>query len=385
MNVTVDEVTKEWIRKLSGAELVDAYRDPAIRSKIVEVMNTPDPTPEEIQAAEEAQAAQAALVEQTRLEAEENAEKERLRVEAESAPVPIAPVPEKKKIVLDYQVTDEKGIPIGRPTHIEAWTLEELIEKQKEAHVQATRYAHRLKTRQGKATFQEQVVPGPARMSDEELIQAADDLKSTDPVISAAAQRKIENDAKAAEKAALELEKENVRQQTVSLAFLRNHITDFNSCKANANIMSDYIKSNNLEWTEDNLELAFLATESQLAPIPQSVSAAPVIQPTPAANPVVEAPVVAAAAPTVTAPSAPVPANPVPVVSKRPAGGIEPGVTLTGRQPVTRAPGLTMKDIAKWDGPTMRAKMKDPVQRAEISRVIEEARVKKAAAAALAR
>ena len=56
-----------------------------------------------------------------------------------------APVVERKKIVREYQVRDEDGNPIGRPTHLEAWSAEEMIDKMQTAHENATRAFHRLK------------------------------------------------------------------------------------------------------------------------------------------------------------------------------------------------------------------------------------------------
>src|ERR1700676_1751573 len=83
-----------------------------------------EPVDEEAARVAAEQAEQARVVEQQRLDAE--------RLAQEQAAVP-------KKIVLEYQVKDENGNPIGRPTHLEAASHEELIEKMKEAHVQATR------------------------------------------------------------------------------------------------------------------------------------------------------------------------------------------------------------------------------------------------------
>src|SRR5665213_576016 len=60
------------------------------------------------------------------------------------------------KLVQDYQATDEHGNAIGRSTHLEARSWIELVRKQKEAHVQATRAFHRLKDQ--KTTFTKKVV-----------------------------------------------------------------------------------------------------------------------------------------------------------------------------------------------------------------------------------
>jgi hypothetical protein len=60
-------------------------------------------------------------------------------------PVASPATAERKKIVREYQVRDEDGNPIGRPTHLEAWSAEEMIEKMQTAHENATRAFHRLK------------------------------------------------------------------------------------------------------------------------------------------------------------------------------------------------------------------------------------------------
>ena len=120
-----------------------------------EMLNDPDyipiskrtPSPEEAAqiAADEAFAAQQA------------AEAAAAAAVAATPPPAVVPLEEKKKIVVDYQATDEDGRPIGRPTHIEGWTWEEVSKKQQDAHVNAVRYAERVKSnrvKQSAATTQ---------------------------------------------------------------------------------------------------------------------------------------------------------------------------------------------------------------------------------------
>jgi hypothetical protein len=298
---------------------------------------------------------------------------------------PVAPEPPKKAVV-EYQIRDEEGNPIGRPTHLEAATQEELIEKMKEAHTQATRAFHRLKKQKVQSlrevNSQQPAAPAaPAQMSDADLLAAVKDLKSDDPKVALEAHRKLnkaeqdriqaEADAKVA--AANELR----RQEQVSYQFLRNHQTDFYNCAANIKLIEDYFKENELPWTIDNLEVAFHDLENQLAPVVAPVAAVPPANPVPAA--VSTTPAVAvtaqpvAAAPVVTTPPAnPVPAQPRPGVN----GGIVPGQNSAVR-PAAAPKGLTMDEINSWDGPTMRTKMRNPQTRSEIERVVAEAKIRR--------
>ena len=369
MPFEIGKVTKDDIRKASATELMAAYRSPELREEIERVANTPELTSEQIAEAEQIaqQAAQQAVeaeAEANRVAAEQAAQAEAARIAAEQPVVPEVKPEEKKKIVVDYQVTDEQGAPIGRPTHIEAWTIEELIEKQKKAHIEATRYAHRLKTRKDQATYKP---TEPVRLTDAQIAAAAAELQSDDKTVQEAARKRIEDDAK------LVAQKQNVDQdakdrqalheERVSLAWMQGHITDFFPCRANAQILVDYLRINNLEYTIENLELAFLESESQLAPRPELA----VNQPAPVVNPpVVQAPTVAPAAP-VAAPVAAQPTIPAVVAPPRAPGGIEPGVTLTGRQPVAQAPKLTKADVRKWTPAEMRKQLKDTKVLAEFN------------------
>lgn len=385
-------ITKDIIKKWSGEEMQKYMRDDATRARIVEVVEGLNPaeillTDEETaaleakaeleaqQAAEAEAAANAealAQIEAARL-AEENT---RLAAEAEAARLKAIEDAKPKKIILEYQPEDENGNPIGRKTHLEAATWEEMSQKQKTAHIEATRAFHRLKTRQDKITPKKTEVEV-VRMTDDEILQAANDLKSDDEDKAVAAQRKIDADRIIEERQALQVEKENARQAQVSYAFMRNHVADFNPCNANAQILSDYLRDNGWDWTVDNLEVAFAATESQLAPVPQAIPA-PVQQPETTIQPTKQVVNPPAAAPTAVAapvvapipPVAPV-VNPPAAAPRRIGGGVIPGETLTGRPTVSKPVGLTKKDIAKWSGPTMLKEMKSsPARRAEIERVL---------------
>lgn len=310
-------------------------------------------------------------------------------VEVPVAPAPEAPaaaaVPVKKTV--HYQVTDENGHPIGNPTHIEYTTEAELIEKMQTAHTHATRAFHRLKAQ--KTTFRtEQPKTG---MSDQEILAEAAKIKSENPAEAAAAIRKITGYDE------LQEEREKARQARIaadqekeSLKFMRSHVEDFHPCEANAKIIGKYLEDNNLEWTSDNLEVAFVAVESQLAPVPGKPVPEPVQEVIPAVTvPVVEtpaapaAPAPAAVNPAPAAPPAPVVTEPVPAPQPTLAlpnvkvvdsarvrgvntGGIKPG-ELSGKQPVVKTETVTIEQIAKWKQTgELRKKMQNPAIRAQI-------------------
>jgi hypothetical protein len=287
------------------------------------------------------------------------------------APVVPSTPPAPIKFVQDYQVRDEDGSPIGRPTHLEASSQEELIEKMKEAHIQATRAFHRLKCQKITAIKEPQAaVPAPVS-SDAELLAAIKDLKSDDPAVALAAHRKInavDQAKKDAETAELQ------RQSKVSLDFLAAHKHDYNNCEANTKELAAYFTEHKLQWTADNLEVAFhdLTDSLKLAPVLQANPVPVVAQVTPPVTPVPQVPVVAPVVPA--AVLNPAPPAPRPGVN----GGIVPGQNSGLRPQGNAAPqGLTMAEIHSWDGPTMRAKMRIPQLRAEIERVVAAANAKK--------
>src|SRR5258708_7324027 len=166
--------------------------------------------------------------------------------------------PPANKIVVEYQATDEQGNPIGKPTRIEADSWEEMSKKQTEAHINAMRWANRLKN--AKPTVK---APEPLQvreMSADEEFQTVTDLFQ--PGKARKAFRKLleselpitqlEQDSKA-------LREATAKQNRLAAAheFKTRHLADFYDCTANGNILRDYLTANNLEWTVDNLEIAF--------------------------------------------------------------------------------------------------------------------------------
>jgi hypothetical protein len=304
---------------------------------------------------------------------------DKLAADAAAAAVPT------KKFVIDFQATDESGNPIGRRTHLEASSQDELDKKLLTSYENAVRYAERLKRQ--KLTYNP---PEPTKkeLTEDEIVEAVNALRKEDPAKAIAAIRKLANiDDIEKERDAARKAIQTANSMTESNKFLRNHLGDYNNCEANAAIMKQYIQDNNLEWTADNMELALLATQDQLAPV---VSQAPIV-PVPVPVPV-PAPVVAAAnppAPVVPPVVSPVEVPKVPTAQEvldlllkanpglldtRPGfnGGLQPG-GQSGVRPVAQATRLTWEEIFKWDGPTMRAEMRKSQARLnEISEVIAE-------------
>lgn len=303
----------------------------------------------------------------------------------EPAPVVVAPA-EPKKIVVEYQVRDEDGNPLGRVTHLEAATEEEMRDKIIKAHTEAVKFAHRLK-KQNVALQQQPKPAQPAapagQLSDQELMATLKDLRSDDSQVQLAAHRKLQAADEAKKKAEQEKQEadkaEAKRQVDVSNRFLARHKHNFNPCQANVERFAKYFEDRKLDWTDDNLEIAFSDLEDSLAPVVEQAAPvapanpAPAPAPTPA-TPAAATPVVQPAPTATVTPAAPV--NPAPA-APRPGvnGGIVPGQQSAPR-PVAAPKGLTIEEILSWDGPTMRAKMRSPL-RAEIERVTREAQLRR--------
>lgn len=278
-----------------------------------------------------------------------------------------------KKFIKKFQATDEDGNPLGSPTYLEAASQAELDEKWENSYNHAVRAYHRL--RKQKTTFKSAEEPVAKPLTDEQLLAATEDLDSKDPQKRLQAVRKIASAESEAEKAKAREAEQAAIGARESYLFMTRHRDDFNPCEANGKIIGEYLKANDLSWTADNLELAFIATESQLAPVVATAPAVqtPVTPATPAANPAVT-PVATPVAATPVVPATPeapavaaIPLTPTP----RPGvnGGFVPGSTFSG-QPVVVAPGLTKATIGAWSAQEMRKHMANPVTRAEIDRVL---------------
>jgi hypothetical protein len=321
------------------------------------------------------------------------------RVAAEAAAVAAAEAARKeqersavpsKRIVREYQVKDENGNPIGRPTHLEANSWEEMVEKQEQAHINAVRYAERLK-RQKVATKAPEPVVVNTGMSEEELVKALQTVKEKNPQEAIEIVKKF-IDVDSINKTIQEANAQTLkaRQAAATYGFLQAHRDDYYNIEANAQMIKNYVDENHLDWTLDNLELAFVDLTSQLAPIP--VSAVPEIAPAsvvpaqvtapPAANP----PVVPPPAPAVVVSKIPTASevaeqvleklikdNPGLLDTRRGVNsGIQPG-SMSGVRPASiPAARLTYDEVRKWTGDQMRMELRKPGRAAEIEAAIAE-------------
>lgn len=291
------------------------------------------------------------------------------------------------RYVEEYQVTGEDGKTIGRPTHLEARTLQELAGKKREVHTQATRAFHRLK--QQKLSFkQDRTVLSPEAIAEAARValEAKDPSKAADVIHASieAEYQKREDSLK--QKEAYE------SGRAISNEFMRQHLHDYNPCEANKKAIGEYFVEHNLEFTLDNLEAAFqdlleqgdklakvetVATRQATAaanpatvaavvtPAPPVIPGAetPITVPTPVvAQPaVISQPVVEA---TVTTPAA---AHNVQPAARRPGvnGGLPPG-SLSAQRPGTPDPALARKEFLKavhdMNPAVMKAKLKNDPQ-----------------------
>lgn len=171
-----------------------------------------------------------------------------------------------EQVVIDYQPEDEQGRPIGRRTRVVAKDYPEAIEKMKAINVEATRALFRLKNTKPEA----RVEPvQPHVLTPEEAKAATDALLSQNPDEARLAVRRLvesELGLTPEDIKSLRQEKEVVRRQSETFRFLSDHQSDYNNTDANAAILRDYLERNNLAWTANNLEIAFLAVQDELIP-----------------------------------------------------------------------------------------------------------------------
>jgi hypothetical protein len=405
VNTVID---MNWLESATLADLKSAMRNPSQLAAVNALLQTPEgkaiasdmlndpdyvpkprdatPTPEEAAQI----AADLAIANQQ--EAEATAAKLAEVAQPKAAEVvPPAPVEEKKKIVVDYQVTAEDGTPLGRPTHIEGWSYDEVIEKLKAAHVNAVRYAERVKKNKVtsiEARTQQKQAEEQVQKSEQEASVAVEEAaKEKDPIKLKNAISKV---SKADRDAEIARETAKAQGAVIGNAWMADHKEDFQPCEANAKIIGDWLATNQLELSYENLELAFVANETRLAkPVPQ----APVVE-TPAvavANPPANASAVpAVATPSITAPPAasaePVlppatqPSQPVVAASESPSaaapnaqpaarrpgvnGSLPPG-TMSAQRPVAQQQPQTttraelLKDMKKMSSDELRKKLKN--------------------------
>lgn len=382
-----------WLQKIAAeptalAQLKAALADSAIRGQLESVMRTPQGAKlasEIINGTRQQAEATEATEEQTVVSPEEQAqidtdlaranaeEAEAARIAAEEAAKTVAPPAPPTKIVVDYQVTDEKtGQPIGRPTHFEDTTYEAIIEKLKGAHINAVRYAERLKKSQLTAVMsetQQSRAIAQAKQSQQEADQALEEATSAkDP---AKLKEAISKTSKAQREQELadRIAAENGR--IIGDAWMKDHAADFVWCEASAKELGTWLKENGKEATYTNLELAYEATKNRLprptgaqleaqlkeagllpnaaepAPVETVAPAAPITQPA------------AATTETVTPPATPTPQSAATVSESTPAkvtntpaarrpgvnGGLQPG-SLSAQRPQQGATTQTTDSAA---------------------------------------
>lgn len=318
------------------------------------------------------------------------AEKQRLADEEAARP--------KQKIVVDYQATDDDGNSIGRPTHLEADSWEEMSKKQQDAHVNAVRYAERMKKQASRKPIPARQVTPLKILTPEERTTLEKEAQAGEGTRAEIARIKLEQDAANQELDKERRDREWNRQNEESKIFVAAHQKDFYPCEANAKILADYITTENLDWNSNNLEIAFSKLAHKLAPRPEEVRpqipanpdpAPPVVArapevpaaprtETPQAPPAVNPPaapvsVVAPAAPQEVPPTAPTPTEipapaavnpPAPV--KRPASGIEPGSLRGGRrvqtpsEPGEKSASEIKREIARMPLDVYKRNLKNP-------------------------
>lgn len=283
--------------------------------------------------------------------------------------VPVTPevkaVEPPKKIVREYQIKDEDGRPIGRPTHFEGWTPEEIYAKYEAAHTNAVQYAERIKRNQQRlsaAAASTREAQSKRQQSEAEAAQALEQI-AKDPTKVVDAVRK----ANVADKSRAEAEREAMQYgQLIADTWMFDHKHDFKPCDANSAAIMGWLGQNSLEPSYENFEKAFKATQSRLvrpepvediattvvnppvaAPVAVSVPAAPIAPPTAPA---------AATVPTETQPTLPQAtadtskSTPADATIAQPArragvnGGIAPGQLSAERPQVVNTPSTTSNE-----------------------------------------
>ena len=300
-----------------------------------------------------------------------------------------------EKVIHEYQATDEDGRPIGRPTHFESTGLIEAIGKIQNAHVNAARYADRVKNNRFKQSAS-------ALNSAEKSAAAQTALAESDRLAEEAANEKDPVKMKEAVKKSVAAQRDAEQADVatrehgriVAQSWMDDHKEDFLPCLASSNIMREHMVANGLTMTYDNLEKAFEAVKTQLPKVerqpatdattsvvpaanpPAATSATPAVAPVaipPAAvvateeKPIVqpkaeETPTPTAEAPTTTPAAAP---NAQPAARKPGVnGGLQPG-SMSAQRPVVQlaTPAETrsklMRDIGKMSSVEFRKKLRD--------------------------
>jgi hypothetical protein len=169
-----------------------------------------------------------------------------------------------------YQPTDEHGAPIGKRTVLGPFaTSDELLDAMEQANIAAVRGYHKLKN-----AVPTVVKPDsgwkPRQLSVDE--EAAAGFKLLDPSKAREGLRTLVD----AEFGLTEIQEELKASREATSAAIRERTAyqwlaahpEFYNCSANAKVLEDYLGSNQLAWTMDNLDTAFEMTAPQLAEKP---------------------------------------------------------------------------------------------------------------------
>ena len=418
--LTVEQINLDWLKAADLEQLKNAMRSggavlgavnallqtPEGKKIAYEMMNDPDyvpfaqrtPDPDEAAqiAADQAEADRQAQAAEAQRQADELAANAADAAANTETPTPTPQVEEKKKYVIDYQVTDEdSGRAIGRATHFESFgteveALRVFVEKLKAAHINAVRYAERIKTnrfKQSAASLEatERSVAANAAQAESDRL-AAEAAKEQDPAKMQEAVKKAtaaQRDADIARKASIE------HGRIIGQTWMEDHKHDFLPCDASTSIMAKYLKDNNLVLSYDNLEKTFAAVKHQLPPVTSdgqqgaatdvttpavtvdnsqstaaAAAAAPAASITPpaaaAATPETQSQSTVAASASATTAQASTPAAPNQApAARRPAvnGGLQPGqlsaqrpgASTTTQQEPAQARAQLLREIGKMD------------------------------------
>jgi hypothetical protein len=257
------------------------------------------------------------------------------------------------KFVQEYQATDADGNPIGHLTHLEADTQEELIEKLKQAHINASRALHKQNQafnsyRKLKVTPATQAPPAQQLTVEQRTALVAgvsNPATAEDSIKKLAGTESLEARVAAAEARAKEAD-----IRAAQFSFMTRHKDDYFPCVANAQSMSKYLNDNNLEVTVDNLEIAFAEIGDSLAQAPSTAAHQ-------------NNPTIAVQNPVTTPDLQP---------RRQPSFGVQPG-TGSGSRPSNKPAEMTKKDILekkKADPAWWKAQLKDPAKLAALNAIL---------------
>ncbi len=300
----------------------------------------------------------------------------------------------------EHQVLEEdEKTPIGRTTHLEAGSIFDSVSKLRAAYVLAVRAFARLKRQ--KLTFQQSqklaLTIEQIKAAAVQALEAKDPEKMEEAIRATIETKYADRETEMAKNA------NALIHASIQVEFMRRHLADFYPCEANSKLLKEYLAEHSLEFTIDNLEVAFvdLMDEGKLVKVSQSTPSTKPAEPAPnvsvteaevqvvkvaqaAANPApatqqptaaaTETPAVAQASAqvtstpvneaTVTTPAAA--ANPAIPAARRPGvnGGLVPGSSSAAR-PAAQDPALArkefMKGIKAMDSKVMAQKLKtDP-------------------------